>query len=135
MCICNKSVNTTLESAFEDAYTTSNALDRLMRQQDGYFDRGQHFHGDLKSANLRSRSWAILHNYWPWSPEAVVDNDGTRCPAERLNGKSYSDCWLQNLLVAASLAGTKNRPPKYETISNFAKLLLSQKTPLDSTSH
>ena len=65
----------------EDAYTTSNALDRLMRWQDGYFDRGQHFHGDLPSANLRSRSWAILHNYWQWSPETVADNHGARCPA------------------------------------------------------
>ena len=110
--LCAKQAEWSLWYDHEDAYTTSNALDRLMRQQDGYFDRGQHFHGDLKSANLRSRAWAILHNYWPWSPEAVVDNGGARCPAERLNGKSYSDCWLQNLLVAASLAGTKKSPPK-----------------------
>jgi len=80
--------------------------------QDGYFDRGQHFHGDLLSSNLRSRSWAILHNYWLWSPESAAANGGARCPAERLNGKSYSDGWLQNLLIAASLAGTKKSPPK-----------------------
>ena len=29
-------------------------LDRLMRQQDGYFDRGQHFHGDLVSVFTES---------------------------------------------------------------------------------
>ena len=45
-----------------DGHATSNMLDRLMRNQNGFFDRGQHFHGDLKSANLRSRAWAILHN-------------------------------------------------------------------------
>ena len=110
--LCAKKAEWSLWYDHEDAYTTSNALDRLMRCQDGYFDQGQHFHGDLLSSNLRSRSWAILHNYWPWSPETVADNHGARCPAERLNGKSYSDGWLQNLLIAASLAGTKKPPPK-----------------------
>jgi hypothetical protein len=95
-----------------DGHATSNMLDRLMRSQNKYFDRGQHFHGDLKSANLRSRAWAILHNYWPWCPESVKDNDGATCPAERLNGKRYSDNWLENLLTAASLTGTKKLPPK-----------------------
>jgi hypothetical protein len=95
-----------------DGHATSNMLDRLMRNQNRYFDRGQHFHGDLKSANLRSRAWAILHNYWPWCPESVKDNDGATCPAERLNDKRYSDCWLQNLLTATSCGGTKKSPPK-----------------------
>jgi len=110
--LCAKKEEWSLWYDHEEAYTTSNALDRLMRWQDGYFDSGQHFHGDLSSSNLRSRSWALLHNYWLWSPESVAANGGVRCPAERLNGKSYSDCWLQNLLVAASLAGTKKSPPK-----------------------
>jgi hypothetical protein len=110
--LCAKSKLWSLWYDHEEAHTTSNRLDRLMRQQDGYFDRGQHFHGTLESANLRSRSWAILHNYWPWGPEAVSENEGARCPAERLNGKRYSDCWLANLLVAASLGGTKKMPPK-----------------------
>ena len=37
-----------------DGHATSNMLDRLMRQQNNYFDRGQHFHGSLESADLRS---------------------------------------------------------------------------------
>jgi hypothetical protein len=112
--LCNKKEEWSLwyEGGCEQAHTTSNMLDRLMRQQNGYFDRGQHFHGDLRSSNLRSRSWAILYNYWPWSPASVVANQGSRCPAERLNGKRYSDCWLSNLLVATSLGGTKKLPLK-----------------------
>jgi hypothetical protein len=94
-----------------DGHATSNMLDRLMRSQNKYFDRGQHFHGDLKSANLRSRAWAILHNYGPWCPESVKDNDGAKCPAERLNKKRYADNWLQNLLSATS-GTTKNHIPK-----------------------
>jgi hypothetical protein len=110
--LCDKKKEWDLWYEHENAYTTSNELDRLMRSQNRYFDRGQHFHGSLESANLRSRSWAILHNYWQWSPEAVAANDGANCPAERLNGKRYCECWLENLLVATSLAGTKKPPPK-----------------------
>jgi len=93
-------------------HATSNMLDRLMRGQNRFFDRGQHFHGTFPSSNLRSRAWAILHNYWLWSPASVAANDGASCPAERLNGKRYADNWLENLLIAASLGGTKNYLPK-----------------------
>lgn len=110
--LCDKKEEWSLWYDHPDGHTTSNMLDRLMRSQNGYFDRGQHFHGGLAASNLRSRSWAILHNYWPWSPEAVVANEGASCPAERLNGKRYSNCWLTNLLVAASLRGTKKQPLK-----------------------
>jgi hypothetical protein len=110
--LCNKKWEWSLWYDHPNAHTTSNMLDRLMRQQNGYFDRGQHFHGGLASSNLRSRSWAILHNYWPWCPTSVSANKGACCPAERLNRKRYSDCWLTNLLVATSLGGTKKRPLK-----------------------
>ena len=73
-----------------------------MRSQNRYFERGQHFHGTLESSNLRSRAWAVLHNYWDWGRKTRADNEGFRCPAERLNGKRYADCWLENLLVATS---------------------------------
>jgi len=100
--LCNKQVEWSLWYENENAYTTSNELDRLMRSQNRYFDRGQHFHGTLESANLRSRAWAILHNYWDWGRKTRAENDGYRCPAERLNGKRYADNWLENLLVATS---------------------------------
>ena len=95
-----------------EGHATSNMLDRLMRSQNGFFDRSQHFHGCLESSHLRSRAWAILHNYWPWSPQTTTNNDGASCPAERLNGKRYTANWLENLLIAASLGGTKNYLPK-----------------------
>jgi len=110
--LCDKKAEWSLQHDHPDGHATSNMLDRLMRSQNKYFDRGQHFHGSLKSANLRSRAWAILHNYWPWSPASVAANGGASCPAERLNGKRYSDCWLTNLLVATTLRGTKKLPLK-----------------------
>jgi hypothetical protein len=112
--LCDKQPEWSVWYDHENAHATSNMLDRLMRSQNGYLGRGQHysacgetFHGDLKSANLRSRVRAILHNYWPWGPESVVENDGASCPAERLNKKRYSDNRLENLLAAASLEGKK----------------------------
>ena len=56
---CDKEKEWSLCYEQEKAYRTSNALDRLMRIQNRYFDRGQHFHGTLESANVRSRSWAV----------------------------------------------------------------------------
>lgn len=100
--ICDKRREWSLWYDNESAYTTSNELDRLMRSQNRYFDRGQHFHGTSSSANVRSRSWAILHNYWDWGRRTRKKNGGSRCAAERLNGKRYADNWLENLLIATS---------------------------------
>ena len=111
--LCDRQVEWSLwyEEGCENAYTTSNALDRLMRSQNRYFDRGQHFHGTLESANLRSRAWAVLHNYGDWGRKTRAENDGCRCPAERLNGKRYAENWLENLLVATSAVPRRKKPP------------------------
>lgn len=86
-------------------HRTSNMLDRVMRPMNRYFEDGQHLHGSAGAANRHCRAWALLHNFTPWSAAAAKANDGWRCPAERLNRHRYHDCWLQNLLASASLAG------------------------------
>jgi hypothetical protein len=86
-------------------HRTSNPLDRVMREMNRYFEDGQHLHGSLKAARLRCRAWALLYNFAPWSPATAKANDGSQCPAERLNRHRYHDDWLHNLLVSASLAG------------------------------
>jgi hypothetical protein len=111
--LCDRQVEWSVwyEEGCENAYTTSNALDRLMRSQNRYFEHGQHFHGTLESANRRSRAWAILYNYWDWGRKTRAENDGCRCPAERLNGKRYAENWLENLLVATSAVPKRKKPP------------------------
>ena len=52
-----------------------------------------------------------LHDYWDWGRKSVKDNNGCRCPAERLNGKRYAECWLENLLVATSAVQKRKSPP------------------------
>jgi len=86
-------------------HRTSNMLDRQMRGMNRYFDRGQHLHGSIGACRLHCRAWALLSNFAPWHPATTRETEGWRCPAERLNRHHYQDCWLQNLLVSASLGG------------------------------
>jgi hypothetical protein len=45
--LCDKKAEWSLHLDHLDCHATSNMLDRLMRSQNKYFDRGQHFHGGL----------------------------------------------------------------------------------------
>lgn len=104
------------ESLFVAAYQlpgchrTSNMLDRIMRPMHRYFFDGQHLHGSFRAAHLHCRAWALLFNFAPWHPAVARSHHGWRSPAERLNQHRYHDCWLQNLLIAASLGGYRIQP-------------------------
>jgi hypothetical protein len=82
-------------------------IDRLMKQQDRYLFMMQYFHGNFISAELNVRAWAILHNFRPYCTRIANKNNELDSPATRLNGFRYSDNWLENLLVSASMAGYK----------------------------
>lgn len=93
-------------------HRTSNMLDRQMRGMNRYFDHGQHLHGSLGACRLHCRAWALLWNFTPWHPATTRENGGWRCPAERLNRHRYHECWLQNLLISASLGGYRRPCPQ-----------------------
>jgi len=103
--LCGRSQEYGLAYAHPGGHRTSNMLDRVMRSMSRYFEDGQHLHGSPEACGRHVRAWALLQNFRPWGPEAVRDNGGWRCPAERLNGHRYHDDWLQNLQVSASLGG------------------------------
>ena len=103
--LCGKRDRWSIAYRHPDGHRTSNMLDRLMRGMNRYFDAGQHLHGSPKGCRLHCRAWALLQNFTPWQPATQRKNDGWRCPAERLNKYRYHDCWLQNLLISASLGG------------------------------
>lgn len=92
------------------AHRTSNMVDRLMRFLDRAFFNAQYFHGLPESAENRVRALALLWNFCPSSPQTVKKHGGQACPAERLNGKSYADNWLENLLVSGSMNGVEQDP-------------------------
>lgn len=86
------------------AYRTSNMLDRHMEPLARWLAGGRYFHGHLQTAELRTRAWALLHNYRPYCPRANVSQT-FMSPAHKLNGFVYRDNWLENLLVASSCQG------------------------------
>ncbi len=103
--LCEKRPRFALAYHHAGGHRTRNMLDRLMRGMNGYFDRGQHLHGSHAASRRHCRAWALLWNFAPWHPATTRQNGGWRSPAERLNQHRYHDCWLQNLLVSASLGG------------------------------
>ena len=106
-------------SRFPLAHRTSNLIDRLIlrlrsaqvQRMDRHLFSTQYFHGDLRSAELSIRGWALIHNFAPFNPYTVKRHAGWRSPAEAMNQFRYHDNWLQNLLISTSLVG-KYRPPQ-----------------------
>ncbi|MDH3348126.1 MAG: hypothetical protein OEM02_08510, partial [Desulfobulbaceae bacterium] len=88
----------------------SNMIDRLMRRMNQHLYHTKYFHGALEAAECNIRGWALIQNFSPQNPATVKKHDGKKSPAEQLNGGCYHECWLQNLLISASLGGYR-RPP------------------------
>jgi len=95
---------------FVGALRTSNMIDRLMKRMDRHLFTTQYFHGNLVSAELNIRGWALIHNFAPSNPLTVQKHAGLQSPAEILNGHRYHDSWLQNLLISASQGGFYKQP-------------------------
>ncbi len=87
---------------FTEGLRTSNMADRLMQGLDKYLFAKQYFHGTLASAYDNVRSYCLLTNCRPYNPLTVKVLQGSESPFERLNGFTYHDNWLQNLLIATS---------------------------------
>jgi hypothetical protein len=89
---------------FPNAHRTSNMLDRLMQKMNRRLFSMQYFHGDYKSGKLNIRAWALIQNFAPSNPFTIKKHNRLKSPAERLNKMSYSNNWLENLLVSSSLS-------------------------------
>jgi hypothetical protein len=79
-------------------------IDRLMRGRDKYLFAKQSFHGTLGAAERGIRAYCLLANFRPtaYNPIAYAPGRPTHSAFEQLNGFTYHDCWLQNLLIATS---------------------------------
>jgi hypothetical protein len=89
---------------------TSNAVDRPMNRLCRLLYAGRGLHGHQASSERRLRGWALLLNFRP-----LAKRSGGRqvhqSLAHRLNGKSYSTHWLENLHICASLMGRHQGAP------------------------
>lgn len=88
-----------------ECHRTSNMIDRLMRWMDQSFFNAQYFHGNLDSANIKVRSFAILRNFQPYARSIANNGKETFSAAKSLNGFAYRDNWLKNLITSTSMAG------------------------------
>jgi len=102
--LCQRADQFCLTYDHPTAYRTSNMLDRHMEPMARWLASSRYFHGNVQSAELRTRAWALLHNYRIYCPRAKV-SDTFHSPAHKLNGFVYRDDWLENLLVASSCQG------------------------------
>jgi hypothetical protein len=105
LALCNKEDDFKKAYDHPDALRTSNMVDRIMNKEERYLRNMQYFHGNFISAELNVRSWAILHNFRPYSPRASPKGKDWTCAAENPNGFRYSGNWLENLLISSPMNG------------------------------
>ncbi len=89
---------------------TSNTVDRPMNRMHRLVYAGRGLHGHQASSQRRLRGWALLLNFRPFAKRSGQVREH-QSPAHRLNGKRYSDSWLQNLQASASLMGRRKPTP------------------------
>lgn len=100
--LCSKRASFTNAYDCEHCLRTSNMIDRLLNRLDRRLFAAKYFHGKLSSAEKTLRAFCLVCNFFPYAPETVKKYNETTSAFERLNGFSYHDCWLQNLLIASS---------------------------------
>lgn len=106
--LCKKKKRWMEQLDFPTAHKTSNMMDRLMRAMNRHAFNSQMFHSTISSTTKNFRAFALLYNFAPSCPAAWDESKVLKSPAARLNGFVYHDDWLQNLMIAASLAGFRN---------------------------
>ncbi|MCB9140359.1 MAG: hypothetical protein H6642_18645 [Caldilineaceae bacterium] len=102
--LCAKADDFALAFDHPTAYRTSNMVDRHMIPLDRWLSASRHFHGDWRSAELHIRAWVLFHDFMPYCPRAKI-RERAISPAHQLNGFTYHENWLYNLLVSTSCAG------------------------------
>lgn len=88
----------------DDCYRTSNQVDRLMNRMTRLMYSGRGIHGNHTASERRLRGWALMANFVPYAYRSNV-NRAHSCPAHQLSDKCYSENWLENLLISASMNG------------------------------
>ena len=105
--LCRRAAQFKIAYQFPQAHRTSNMVDRLMNHQDRLLYTMQYFHGDKESARLYLRSMALIWNFHPYGARTRSKYSTRISPFTDLNGFSYHDNWLHNLLIASSMNGRK----------------------------
>ena len=103
--LCRRAAQFKIAYRFPQAHRTSNMVDRLMNHQDRLLYPMQYFHGSTASARLYLRAMALVWNFHPYGAKTRSNCPERMSPFTDLNGFSYHDNWLHNLLIASSMNG------------------------------
>ena len=95
-----KSHQFTIAYDHPEAHRTSNMVDRLMSYQDRLLFAQRYFHGFVSTARLTVRAQALIWNFHLYSTRLRQDQPQRVSPFEDINGFSYHQNWLHNLLIA-----------------------------------
>lgn len=93
--------------AHPEGRRTSNAVDRLMRQQERLLTQMRSLHGGVEAGQRAIRAQALLWNFHPYHGRLRHGPARRQSPFTDVNGFQYHANWLENLLIAASLGGQK----------------------------
>jgi len=107
--LCKKKNKWLTHFDFATAHKTSNMIDRKMRAMNRHADNSQMFHANVSSTSKNFRAFALLHNFSPSCISAWDETCTLVSPAARLNEVVYDDDWLNNLMIAASVAAFRNQ--------------------------
>ena len=105
--LCRRASNFKVAYRFSSSHRTSNMLDRLMNHQDRLLFNMRYFHGNKESAKQYLRSIALIWNFHPYGARTCAKDPSRHSPFVDLNGWSYHDNWLHNLLIASSMNGRR----------------------------
>ena len=92
---------------FQNAYRTSNMLDRLMRVMKRHKMNSQMFHSTTQATTLNFRALALIHNFSPYSPSLWENKEKISSPVKKLNKRTFAEDWLENLILSAYRAKFK----------------------------
>ena len=102
---CRRRADFTPASDCPQAHRTSNAVDRLLNDQDRVLDAMRYCHATTASARLAVRAMALQWNFHPYGARLRRDQPSRVSPFHDLNGFQYHPNWLHNLLIASSMGG------------------------------
>ncbi len=105
--LCRRASEFKVAYRFPSSHRTSNMLDRLMNHQDRLLYNMQYFHGNRESAQRYLRSMALIWNFHTIGARTRLKDLSRYSPFTDLNGWSYHDNWLHNLLIASSMNGRR----------------------------
>ncbi|WP_193619543.1 hypothetical protein [Fimbriiglobus ruber] len=105
----NRSEEYAVACSYPGCHRTSNAVDRPMNRLTRVMYAGRGLHGHQASSQRRLRGWALLFNFRPFAKRSGEERKH-QSRAHRLSEKQYSNNWLENLQISASLMGRQDAP-------------------------